>query len=225
MSTAIHNLPRPKSYEDARNEFLRAMGDPRQLNKLLAGALIGVLLLAGGLLALQFKTTTQQHERIVVRIDDVGRAQAVGYAAPGYKVQPVEAKYFLGQFITDYYGRNRATIYDTFARSMLFLDAKLAAIRREDEHRNNTIGKFIVGSDEDIEIHITNIVLDNLSSAPYNAQVDLEKIFRARGGTEARIEKYVVGVRFTIASDVPNAAIPVNPLGFVIVQLIENQAF
>jgi type IV secretion system protein VirB5 len=223
MSTYM--LPRPKSLADAENEFLKVMGDPRRLNRYLAVALIAVSSVAIGLVVLNFRTTSQQRERVVVRIDDVGRAQAVGFTSSGYKAQPNETKYFLGQFVSDYYSRNRVTIRQDVARSMQFLSQPLAAARMEDERQTKAIEKFMLGSDEEVEVVVNNIVLADLSNAPYSAQVDLTKISRDRAGNETSRGKYVESITFATATDVPNSAILVNPLGFTVLSLREDQGF
>ena len=223
MSTA-HYLPRPKSYEDAESAFQRVIGDPRRLCKILAFALIGCIATNAGLVLLNFRTAAQQREKIVVRIDDVGRAQAVGFTSAG-KVQPNETKYFLAQFVHDYYGRSRASIREDFMRSLMFLNSPYATSRMEEDRKSKAIEKFILGNDDEIEIRVNNIILGDLAHEPYSAQVDLEKVYRDRAGNETKREKFIEGVTWQMATEVPNAAILVNPLGFTILSLREDQAF
>ncbi len=49
--------------------------------------------------------------RIVVRVDEVGRAEALAYDAVEAKADPLDptTKYFLNRFIHDYYSRREAT--------------------------------------------------------------------------------------------------------------------
>lgn len=223
MSTNL--LPRPKSYEEAQSEFQRVMGDPRRLNKYLVVAITVMSLTCIAMVAMCLRLTTQQKEKIVVRIDDVGRALAVGFTTSGYKAQPNEVKYFLSQFVHDYYGRNRATVREDFARSMYFLNSPLAVARMDDDRKNKAIEKFILGGDDEIDIQVNNIILSEITKAPYSAQVDIEKVYRNRGGIPTRREKYVVSISFTIAAEVPNAAVLVNPLGFTVLDLRVDQAF
>ena len=70
--------------------------------------------------------STENSRPLVIRIDDVGRAEAINYHNLEYKPQDAEAKYFLSQFCAVYYRRNRYTIQDDFSKSLYFLDAKLA---------------------------------------------------------------------------------------------------
>lgn len=224
MSTNL--LPRPKSYEEGQNILRRVTGDPHALNKYLAVALTAMSLAVVGSVFVGLKLTAQQKEKIVVRIDtETGRPIAVGYTVGGYKPQPNEIKYFLAQFVHDYYGRVRATVRDDFGRSMFFLTEPLARSVMEDDRRTRGIEKFIVSGDDQIEVVIRNIVLGEIAKPPYSAQVDIEKIFRNRSGFESKREKYIVGITFTVAPEVPNSAVLTNPLGFVITSLRQDQAF
>ena len=49
---------------------------------------------------------------IVVRVDEVGRAEALAYEAVEAQADPLDptTKYFLNRFIDDYYSRRRATV-------------------------------------------------------------------------------------------------------------------
>jgi type IV secretion system protein VirB5 len=225
MPIGTHLLPRPKTYDDAAARFANALAQPRITINCLRIALLCSLALCVGLLALNFRTAAQQRERVVVRIDDVGRAQAIGYSNLQYKPQAPEIKYFLTLFIHDFYGRKRATIHDDFQRSMSFLSAPLAAARMDEERKTKAIEKFVVGDGDDIDLQINNIVLADLRKAPYLAQIDVEKVYRDHDGSELKREKYVESVTFSFTNEIPNALIPVNPLGLMITYLREDQAF
>lgn len=220
-----HLLPRPKSYADAHEEFLRTMGDPRALNKYLAIALVAVSVLAIALVALNYQTAGRQRERIVVRIDDLGRAQAMGTTIANYKLQPNEVKYFLSQFISDYYSRNRETATKDFEHSLNFLNAPIAQRLITQERTEKTLAKFVTSNDDEATVSVKNIVLDDLSHSPYSAQVDVEKIYTDRGGRETRRARFIESITFTTSAEVPNSVILVNPLGFTILSLREDQAF
>jgi type IV secretion system protein VirB5 len=88
---------------------------------------------------LNFRTQSRyaQVKPLVVRIDEVGRAEAVQYDASGYRPQAPELRYFLTQFVVKHFSRIRATIRREYADSLFFLDPGLAdaTIAHNDQSR------------------------------------------------------------------------------------------
>ena len=116
------------SFYDAKRLYLEQYGDPMVTNTYLkiALALLSIVCVALALIDLRTIRTFQNFRPLVIRIDDLGRAEAINYHNLEYKPQDAEAKYFLSQFCTLYYRRNRYTIQDDFSKSLYFLDGKLA---------------------------------------------------------------------------------------------------
>ena len=79
----------------------------------------------------------------MIRIDQLGRAEALSYANFEYKPQDAEAKYFLSQFCALYYRRNRYTMNDDFSKSLYFLDGKLASDIIDAYKKNGVIKSFL----------------------------------------------------------------------------------
>ncbi len=80
-------------------------------------------IVALGLLALASTIKVYGHLKpLVIRIDDVGRAQAVEYDTLTYQPQgqAPELKYFLTQFVTTHFARMRATVKERYAESLYF---------------------------------------------------------------------------------------------------------
>jgi type IV secretory pathway TrbF-like protein len=69
----------PKTIESAKRQFVELYGSALVMNTYLKIALVLVSLVALGLLGLNFYTATRysQVKPLVVRIDEVGRAEAV----------------------------------------------------------------------------------------------------------------------------------------------------
>jgi type IV secretory pathway TrbF-like protein len=122
-------LPQPgKNFNDAKRRYMEQYGSALVTNMYLRIAVLCLSLVAVGALVLNFKTYAmfRNFKPLVIRINDVGRAESVEYSSLEYKPQAPEIKYFLTQFVHDYYSRNRATVRDDFARSFLFLDSRIA---------------------------------------------------------------------------------------------------
>src|ERR1700730_18180830 len=137
------------SFEDAKRLYLEQYGDPMVTNTYLKIALVLVSLVALGLVLVDLKTirTFQNFRPLVIRIDDLGRAEAITYHNLEYKPEDAEAKYFLSQFCNLYYRRNRYTIQDDFSKSLYFLDGKLANGILDAYRKNDILKKFITNSD------------------------------------------------------------------------------
>src|SRR5947207_15738650 len=90
----------PKTLDGAKRQFVELYGSALVMNTYLKIAVVLLALVALGLVALNFRTiaTYSNVKPLVVRIDDVGRAEAVQYDATAYQPQPPELRYFLTQF-------------------------------------------------------------------------------------------------------------------------------
>ncbi len=109
------------SFHDAKRLYLEQYGDPMVTNTYLKIALVLVSLVAIGLAFVDLKTirTFQNFRPLVIRIDDLGRAEAINYHNFEYKPHDAEAKYFLSQFCGLYYRRNRYTVQNDFSKSSI----------------------------------------------------------------------------------------------------------
>src|SRR6202167_3862772 len=96
------------TFQNAKRLYLEQYGDPMVTNTYLKIALLLVSLVAIGLALVDLRTirTFQNFRPLVIRIDDLGRAEAINYHNFEYKPQDAEAKYFLAEFCALYYRRN-----------------------------------------------------------------------------------------------------------------------
>ncbi len=216
--------------EDARREYVELFGSALVMNTYLKIALLCVSLVAVGLLVLNFRTVKRLGalKPLVIRIDDVGRAEAVQYDTLTYQPQgpAPELKYFLTQFVTTHFACMRATVKERYAQSLYFLDAALADATMAQDQRSQSIESFLAGPGDEIEIQVRNVTLDELKSPPYKAVVEFEKIYYGPGSRqEKKRETFVAQITFVVRDQVPNAMILVNPLGLTITYFRVDQAF
>src|SRR5271170_1693588 len=129
------------SFDDAKRLYLEQYGDPMVTNTYLkiALALLSVVCVALALIDLRTIRTFQNFRPLVIRIDDLGRAEAINYHNLEYQPQDAEAKYFLSEFCNLYYRRNRYTIHDDFAKALYFLDGRIANDVMEAYKKTDTI--------------------------------------------------------------------------------------
>lgn len=228
MSATVADL-NPKRLEDARRQFVELYGSSLVMNTYLRIALALVSLLALGLLFLNFRTqaTYSQVKPLVVRIDEVGRAEAVQYDASSYKPQAPELRYFLTQFVVKHFSRIRATIQREYPDSLFFLDNALADATMAQNDQSRAIEAFVTNaSGDEIDIAVQNVSLTELTKPPYKASVSFQKVFYTPG-TRAERERqtFVAQIDFVMRDHVPNEFVRVNPLGLQITYFRVDQAF
>src|SRR5689334_16943629 len=106
----------------ARRQYIEQFGSLIVMNTYLKIAVLALSLVAMGLVSLNFRTfyAFRDLRPLVIRINDVGRAEAVRYESLQYRPQEPEMKYFLIQFVELHYSRMRATVRDNYAKSLYF---------------------------------------------------------------------------------------------------------
>ena len=174
----------PKSIEGAKRQFVELYGSALVLNTYLKIALILVSLVAAGLLVLNFHTAARysQVRPLVVRIDDVGRAEAVQYDPAAYQPKPPELRYFLTQFVVKHFGRIRATVQREYPDSLLFLEPGLADATIAQNAQTRSIEAFVTNpSVDEIEIVVQNVSLSELTTTPYKAAINFQKVSYSAG--------------------------------------------
>jgi type IV secretory pathway TrbF-like protein len=217
------------SFQDAKRLYLEQYGDPMVTNTYLKIALTLLALVAVGLILVDLRTirTFQNFRPLVIRIDDVGRAEAISYQNFEYRPQDPEVRYFLTQFCTLYYRRNRYTIQDDFAKSLYFLDGSLADSVMDAYRKGDIIKSFLTNTTSpEIDIEIKNVALEGLQTPPYRAHVDFYMVYySAADHSEIKRDLYTANFVFIFRKQVPNDLIPINPLGLTITYFREDEAF
>ena len=219
----------PKRLEDAKRQFVELYGSSLVMNTYLRIALGVVLLMAVGLLVLNFRTQAlySNVKPLVVRIDEVGRAEAVQYDAASYTPQAPELRYFLTQFVAKHFSRIRATIQREYSDSLFFLDNQLANATMAQNDHSRSLQTFLANPSEDeIDIVVQNVSLSELTKRPFKAAVSFQKVFYATGTkVERERQTYTAQIDFVMRDHVPNEFVRVNPLGLQITYFRVDQAF
>jgi type IV secretory pathway TrbF-like protein len=217
------------SFHDARRLYLESCGDPMVTNTYLKIALVLLALVAIALALIDLRTirTFQNFRPLVIRIDDLGRAEAINYHNLEYKPQDAEAKYFLSEFCTLYYRRNRYTIQNDFAKSLYFLDGKLANGILDAYRKNDVIKKFITDtSASEVDVDVKKIALEEMQTPPFRARVDFYLVYYSPADhNELKRDLYTANFVFVFRNQVPNELIPINPLGLSVTYFREDEAF
>jgi len=216
-------------FSETRQLYLEKYGDAVVTSNYLRIAVALLCLAVLGLVILNLRTirTFRDFRPLVIRIDELGRAQAVDYKSLEYHPGDREAKYFLSEFCRLYFRRNRYTIHDDFTKALYFLDGKLANDIMEQYRKDDTINSFLNNpSSPEVDVDVEKVALQPMTSAPYRASVDFYLVEYAPADHSV-IKKtlYTSNFLFMFKDQVPNELIPVNPLGLTITYFRQDQAF
>ena len=228
MSSAVVGDLNPKRLEDAKRQFVELYGSALVMNTYLRIALALISLLALGLLILNFRTqaTYANVKPLVVRIDEVGRAEAVQYDASSYRPQAPELRYFLTQFVVKHFSRIKATVQREYPDSLFFLDNALGDATIAQNEQSRAIETFLTSPSDEIDIVVQNVSLSELTKPPYKASVTFQKVFYTPGTrVERERQTHVAQIDFVMRDHVPNEFVRVNPLGLQIAYFRVDQAF
>ena len=219
----------PKSMESAKRQFVELYGSALVLNTYLKIALVLVSLVALGLIGLNVHTAARASEvkPLVIRIDDVGRAEAVAYDATSYQPQPPELRYFLTQFVVKHFSRIRATVQRDYPDSLFFLEPALADATIAQNDQSRVLETFVTNPVADeVDVVVQNVSLSELTTVPFKATVTFQKVYYAPGTRNERSrETHVAQLQFALRDRVPNAFVRVNPLGLQVAYFRVDQAF
>lgn len=215
----------PRNQPDPGQEFADIWGEQVASNRFLRTLLFGtgavVLLLAIVVIRL---SSIEPPKPIVIRVDEVGRAEALDYEAVEAHADPLDptTKYFLHQFLNDYYSRRIATVEASWGRSLRFLTVDLAnAAFRAD---SQSVAQIAAGL-EPTERQVENVILriNPAPAAPHAATADFNLVTLLRGQETAR-EQWSVSLQFTFLPTVPADLMPYNPLGILVTYIQADRA-
>ena len=213
----------------AAEKYLEQYGEPLVMNTYLK---ITILVLAAVSLALAILVFKSQAalagmHPMIVRINDVGRAEAIDYRNFQYRPQEAENKYYLSRWAELYFSRNRFTIERDQTNALYFLNADVQRAVIEQERKNSVIQTYVRDSMLPfVDIEVKNVVLDDLRQSPYSARIEFEKVYtNPADHSEVKRERWTATVTYVFRENVKNNELAVNPLGLTIVRFRADQAF
>lgn len=211
--------------KDAGAEYAEIWGEAIHSNRhlrVLSVGLAGLALLLGAVIIRL--ASIDPPRPIVVRVDEVGRAEAVAYETMEVQADPLDptTKYFLNRFIHDFYSRRRATVQQHWSRSLRFLSPELANASFRAESQN--IALLAAGAAKD-ELQVDRVVLRIQANPaePHSATADFDLV-RLVAEKEVERERWTLSLQFVFLEDIPPDLIVHNPMGVVITYLQGDRA-
>jgi type IV secretion system protein VirB5 len=164
---------------------------------------------------------------MIVRINDVGRAEAIDYRNFQYRPQEAENKYYLTRWAELYFCRNRFTIERDQTSALYFLNSDVQRAVIDQERKDNIIPTYIKDSSLPyVDVEVKEVVLDDLRQSPYSARIEYVKVFtNPADHSELKRERWTATVTYVFRENVKNNELAVNPLGLTIVRFRADQAF
>jgi type IV secretory pathway TrbF-like protein len=218
-----------QTFYEAKQFYLEQYASAIVTSGYLKVAVTVLSLVVLGLVVMDLKIvrTLETFKPVVIRIDEIGRAQAVAYENLAYKPEYKETKYFLTRFCQLYYRRNRATINDDFTQALYFLDGKLAGDTIQQFKQKNVIKAFLTDSRApERDIDVQQVIVEPMDKAPFKATVDFFEIeYAPSDHSITKRTLYTSSVLFSFRDHVSNNEILTNPLGLTISYFREDQAF
>ena len=205
--------------QEAKREYAGVWAEhirtARFLRRALAAAIAVVIVLS---LAL-WSSAARVLRPLIVRVDEVGRAEAVRYEAmearPG--PQAPATMFFLRQFLTDYYSRRQETVAERWPRSLFFVSAELAAAAQAEQ--TQAVAAYASGAMEE-DLDVENIALRFVPrpEPPYEIVAEYEIVERIAEREVGR-DRWTSVVRYAFLPEVPPALYAVNPIGLIVTYL------
>ncbi len=213
----------------AAEHYLEQYGDPLVMNtylKITILVLAVVCLVLAGLVYRSQMALASVHP-LIVRINDVGQAQAIDYHDFKYRPEEAENKYYLTRWAEIYFSRDRFTIERDQTNALYFLDGALQRSVIDQEQKSNIIADYARDSSLPfVDVEIKNVILDDLQQSPYSARIQFVKIFsNPQDQSVLKREQWTASVTYVFREKVKNEELAVNPLGLTIIRFRADQAF
>ena len=213
----------------AAERYLEQYGDPMVMNTYLKVAVLALSAVAVALTGVVYKShqALASAKPLIIRIDNVGRAEAIDYRDFQYRPQEAENKYYLGRWAELYFSRNRFTLVRDQTASLYFMNSDVQRDVIEQERKAQTIPTYLKDSGLPyVTIVVKNVILDDLKMSPYSARIEFERIYtNAQDMHELKREQLTASVTYVFRDSVHNQQLAVNPLGLTIIRFRVDQAF
>ena len=214
-----------KRERNAGREYAEIWGEAVQANRKLRRILI--LLAASSLLLVLILFNLARKEPpkpIVIRVDEVGRAEALAYEAATAQADPLDptTKYFLNRFVHDFHSRRRATAQESWTRSLRFLSTDLANAAFQ---RDGADVASVAAGTADTELEVEQVVLriHPAPEPPHGATADFDFV-HLRGEQELKRERWTLSLRFEFLDSIPPELVVHNPMGLLVTYMRADRA-
>ncbi len=241
MSTRTAPIEQPATPDEALltdqigNEVYASHYAERRAYRLILAC--GTVLLCGSMW-LNFSLARRPIVNRYIRIDAMGRAQAIQYSDLDYTPRDGEVRTYLTDWANYRYTINPDTIATKYPLNYYFLSQSLASQLMAEDNRNHLVSKVISGQIDESDVEVRDVTITSMSVqkiqganiARGTALVAIDRIYSPEHSRQPRTEHWMLSVTYYLnpAQVSRQAQIfpqfeTINPLGLTITQFHENE--
>jgi type IV secretion system protein VirB5 len=173
-----------------------------------------------------------------VRIDEMGRAQAIQYSDLNYSPREGEVRTYLTDWANYRYTVNRDVIAKKYPLNYYFLSQALASRLMTEDNANHLVSQVTAGQVESSDVQVQNVTITSMSEemvqgariARGTALMTVDRYYSSQSSREPRTEHWMLSVTYYLnpkqVSD-QSRIYPqyefINPLGLTITEFHENR--
>ena len=221
--------------DEIGNEVYASHYAERKLSRFVIGTETVLLLGAFGLI---FSLAHRPIANRYIRIDEMGRAQAIAYTDLNYSPREGEVRTYLTDWANYRYTLSRDTIGKKYPLNYYFLSQTLASQLMGQDTQNHFVSQVIGGQLEQSDVEVKNVTITTMSDETVQgatisrgtALVTIDRLYSPRNSREPRTEHWLLSVTYYLnPKQVSDQArvFPqfetINPLGLTITEFHENR--
>lgn len=241
MSTQTARIEQASTPEQALltdhigNEVYASHYAERKAYRLIVGC--GTVLLFGSM-GLNLSLARRPVVNRYIRIDEMGRAQAIQYSDLNYSPREGEVRTYLMDWANYRYTINRDTVAKKYPLNYYFLSQTLASQLMTDDNHNHLASQVAGGQIEQSDVDVKNVTITSMSletvqgavMARGTALVAIDRLYSPLHSREPRTEHWMLSVTYYLnpkqvsdqAKVYPQYEF-INPLGLTITEFHENR--
>src|SRR5271154_879710 len=173
-----------------------------------------------------------------IRIDEMGRAQAIAYSDLNYSPREGEVRTYLTDWANYRYTISRDTVAKKYPLNYYFLSQTLASQLMTDDNPNHFVSQVCGGQIEQSDVEVKNVAITTMSEetvqgariARGTALISLDRLYSPHNSREPRTEHWAMSVTYYLnPKQVSDQAkiLPqfetINPLGLTVTEFHENR--
>jgi len=217
------------------NEVYASHYAERRAYRLIIGC--GTVLLLGSM-GLNISLARRPVVNRYIRIDEMGRAQAIQYSDLNYSPREGEVRTYLVDWANYRYTINRDTVAKKYPLNYYFLSQTLASQLMTEDNQNHLVSHVVGGQVEQSDVDVKNVTITSMSQetvqgvvmARGTALVAVDRLYSPLHSREPRTEHWMLSVTYYLnpkqvsdqAKVYPQYEF-INPLGLTITEFHENR--